>query len=408
MAYDGWIEFNGVEIVNLSRVVQLSETLGIDTVWPDQASVDWIQTALSGVDYGLVTATPWYDSENPASEEFAGLVPLSFVGLGDSSVTSSTVEYVTNGGKSGKARDATLPIVASVAIVASTPRGADFGYRWLDRTLRDGGADDFCAGARMEYFSYKGGEAATPLRLHYRDVSLTRGVSVTSKRDTYCSATWLATFTLSANDPFEYGTPSLGADDVGGGSSIPVFVMDCAGVDTTPLYDPLNSPFVDPPTAPNFYPEGWELLPGTEMDRFVEPLANPNASALNVVPLVRLNAQSPARFVRVCVWSESQPDDAACGPLWSCVVSYLPASGSTEHFVIDGEQQAAYMETPTGFRRAESLIFASHRAEPINWTSFNDDEGLFVTLDIISGSDAEGYDGAGTVRASVELIYKSD
>lgn len=215
MAYDGWLVFNGVEIVNLARTTQIAERRNIDSVWVTSESVEWIQSALYGYDedYGNVALAPWYDEDHPASSEFAGIVPLSLVGLDDSTREATTIEYLTDGGSSGRSRSKTLPIVASMAIVASTPRGADFGKRWLARALaaEGDGTRTFCSGADLEYFVSRFDPTEdTPPTAWRRDVSLTRGVTVTRKRDTPCSVIWWVTFTLTAHDPFEYGQ----SDDV--------------------------------------------------------------------------------------------------------------------------------------------------------------------------------------------------
>src|SRR5690554_4541713 len=98
MAYEGWMTLDGVEIFNLSRTVQLAQTLGIDTVRVSSTSVAWIQTALGGTGYHLIANAPWYDAQVPASQEFAGFVPLAMAGLDDSTMESTPVEYVTDGG----------------------------------------------------------------------------------------------------------------------------------------------------------------------------------------------------------------------------------------------------------------------------------------------------------------------
>lgn len=213
MGYDGWLEYNGIEVVNLSRTAQLAEALGIDTVWNTPESVAWIQTALGGVGYNDISEAPWYDPGYPASSEFAGIVPLAFTGLDDSTMESTPVEYITDGGHSGKPRNATLPLVANVAIIASTPRGADFGKRWMDRVFRSG-ADEraFCSGSDLRYFRWP--SVDSPIA-HRRDVRQTRGTSVTRKRNNHCSATWTATFTLTAADPFEYSDATELLDGLG-------------------------------------------------------------------------------------------------------------------------------------------------------------------------------------------------
>lgn len=202
MAYDGYVEYNGSELINLSRTAQLAETLGVDSVRLRKASLAWIQTDRSGSGYNSVANAPWYDSGYPASAEFAGIIPVSVDGLDTSTLESSATEYTTDGGHSGKPRNTTLSVVFDVIIVALTERGAEFGLRWLNRRLRDSGAQVFGTGANLRY--YRWGAIGSPLA-HRRDVRLTRGTSITRKRNSPCAVTWFANFTMTAADPYEYG-----------------------------------------------------------------------------------------------------------------------------------------------------------------------------------------------------------
>lgn len=410
MAYDGWLEYNGVEVVNLSRTAQLAETLGIDSVWINPSSVAWIQAELGGIDYDIVTTAPWYDAGFPASAEFAGIIPLGFPGLDDSTTEASTVEYITDGGRSGKQRNATLPIVASVAIVASTDRGAEYGKRWMDTVLRNRGARTFCAGVDLRYFRYVG--AGAPVA-HRRDVRLTRGSSVTRKRSTDCSVTWLVTFTLTCDDPFEYSDPvdvlaGLGGvtptGDVINSGSLVLTQQSCPVYDYTPLYDPLYPALVPSPTAPDFYPAGWDIAEGMTFERFWARVTPTEPSTLNMVPLIMLSTLTEARMVRVSIWPSTSATDDQCDPLFSVVVAYLPANTD---FYVDGELQASYVWD--GFspavRRTDSLVYGPD-AKPVEWASFNDPVSLLVTLDLFAESG--DYEGSGDVRASLALISKSD
>lgn len=410
MAYDGWIEYNGVELVNLSRTAQLAQTLGITTVWTTPSSVRWIQDELGGVAYNDITEAPWYDPGYPASTEFAGIMPLSFAGLDDSSVTSAPIEYIGDGGHAGITRNATLPIVASVAVIASTDRGAEFGKRWMDRMLRSSTSNMFCAGADLRYFRYEGEGAP---RVHRREVSLTRGSSITRKRRGSCSAMWTVTFTLTAHDSYEYGEEVPVVGNLGGVASGPgirtsgsmaIVQGTCPQYDYTPIYDPLYPAMVPSPTAPNFLPAGWGIEVGQTFQRHwarVDPI---EPSALLAVPVITLTSSVEARRVRVSVWPNASATNDQCDPLFSAVVSYLPAN---QQFVIDGEQKASYLWD--GFspavRRTDSLVY-SPDANPVQWTAFNDPAGLLVTLDVFA--DSSGYEGDGTIRAALAMVPKSD
>lgn len=420
MAYDGWIEFDGQELVNLSRTAQLAETLGIDVLWTDPASVQWIEDALTGSDYDVITEAPWYDVGFPASAEFAGVVPLSIVGLDDSTLEATTIEYNTNGGASGKPRNKTLPLVANVAIIASTSRGADYGKRWLDRRLRAGGARTFCSGSDLRYFQFPQGEGEpVPPQMHRRDVTLTRGTSVTRKRATSCSATWLVTFTWTANDPFEYGDEVLRFLNLGSGvvshdpamdvtyGQVALVEQECPAYDYSPIYDPLYPALVPSPTVPDFYPAGWHLVPGMTFERYWVRFPPLEPSTLNVVPVMRLTTNVAARLLRISVWpSTADPAIDFCEPMWTAIVSYLPAN---LEFVIDGEQEASYAWDGVSpeVRRTDSLVYGTD-ARPIEWTSFSDADNLLVTLDILNDTGSGEYDGDGEVRMAMSLVPKSD
>lgn len=419
MATDQWLEFGGVELINLSRTAQLAEVLGIDTVWTDPASVQWVQNAFNALDYDVITTAPWYDAGYPASAEFAGLVPLSVVGLDDSTLEAATTEYITDGGSSGSARNKTLPLVFNVAIVASTAQGAEFGKRWLSRVLKGSGAGYFCAGSSLKYFRWEGGGSETA---HRRNVSLTRAPSVTRKRATHCSVTWLVTFTLTANDPFEYSDELPQFQGLGGGFALvdtsfigavedsgtltDLVEIPCAEYIYAPVYDPLYPALLPPPTAPDFYPEGWALLPGVEFTRHWVRLNPTEPTTVNLVPLIYLKSDYAARMVRVSIWPGDAATDVRCGPLWTAIVSYLPGNADGM-FILDGEQSAAYVwdgdDVPV--RRADSLVFGTD-AKPMDWAAFNDDTGLLVTLDY-APSLAET-DGGDSIEVAVSFMQKSD
>lgn len=414
MSYDGYIKYGDVELINLSRTVQLADALGIDLLRTDPDDVSWIRSVIGGEDYSVITNAPWYDAGYPPSAEFAGIVPLSIAGLDDSTVESSTTEYITNGGSSGKARNGTLSVVANVALVASTARGAEFGKRWLDRVLTGGGNRTFCSGENLRYFRTQQdvGKPA-PAQVHRRDVTLGRGTSVTRKRVADCATMWLVTFTWTANDPFEYEDEidqftGLGGAVSGAGvassGSVALTEQDCPVYDYSPVYDPIFPALVPPPSAPDFYPDGWELLPGVTIDRSWVRLNPVEPSSLGLVPIITLRCDTPVRMVRVSIWPGLSDVTDFCGALWQGVVSYIPPNMD---FVIDGEQEAAYVWD--GFsplvRRSDTLLHGAD-ARPIRWPAFNDADGLLVTLDVLDIGSGD-YDG-GDVRASLAFVPKSD
>jgi len=409
------MEFNGREVFNLSRTAQLSEVMGISAVQVMPERVAWIQAALGGVNYQDVTTAPWYDAGFPASSEFAGIIPLSVAGLDDSTLTSEPTEYITDGGNPGRARSGTLTIVSNVVLVATTDRGAEYGKRWLARTLADTGRRAAHVGAVMRYFQYEG--AGAPI-VHRRNVKMTRGLSITRKRSADCNVTWMVTYTMNSGDPFEYGAPvkrvaSLGAAQAAAPAGAPplqaqgnlsLVQSPCPSFDYTPVYDPAHPALVPAPQAPSILPLGWNIETGMAFKRYWARVDPVEPSGLLSVPVITLTATQEARRVRVQVWPSDSLNDDQCDPLFSATVAYLPPNVD---FVIDGEAKSAYTwdRFSPGVRRSDSLVYGPN-ARPLQWAAFSDHSALLVTLDIFTVSGAD--EGGGTVRAALNLVPKSD
>lgn len=415
MAEISWVEFGGEEIFNVSRTVQLAKTLGINSVRIHPSSVSWIDAALGATGYGDITEAPWYDPRNPASEEFAGALPLDITGLDESSMSASTTEYITDGGNSDKPRNSTQPMVARVVLVAKTDRGAEFGRRWLYQRLRKSATGSFCAGADFFYFRYARNDSP---KAHRRDVVLSRGASITGKRRAACSTLWTISFTWTANDPFEYGDPVGILEDLGdpagpsaSGSgvildsgSLALTETPCPVYDYTPIYDPLYPALVPPPTAPDFLPDGWGISPGMSFTRYWAEVDAVSPLGLVTVPFITLSSATEARMVRVSLWAGGTDPSSFCDALFTAVVSYLPAG---VNFYIDAEQKAAYIWDGVSplVRRADTVLYGPDAA-PIDWSDVDDSMGLMVSLDIFDTDT--GVQGEGDVRASLALIPKSD
>lgn len=405
MAHDGWFDFNGSELVNISRTAQLAESLGVDGVWVNPSDVAWIDDEVGGSDYAVVANAPWYDAAHAPSSEFAGVVPLSFTGLDGNSLEAPVTEYVLGGGRVGSPVRKVLPIVASVALVGTTERGVEYGVRWLSQLLL-GASPRACSGGVLTYFQHGG--AGAP-RIHRRNVGLTRGVNITQKRSGDCSVIWLATFTLTAGESPEYSEPEfllgeLGAPLAVGPSvlsngSLPVPFSRCPSYDYSPVYDPQNPALVSAPSSPNFYPTGWVPQDGSVLDRFWAKVAIHGPSDLPVVPIITLRAvDQAARMVRVSIFDAGAPLDAQCEALWTATVAYLPPG---QDLIIDGEERAAYVLLGNGGRRrADSLVYGPD-ASPIIWADISGADSLLVTMDIGASSVNS------TVRASLSTVKKA-
>lgn len=416
MANDGYYGLGGEELSNHSRLVQLADAMGINAVRLTKDKTDWVQQTRGGVGYGNVANAPWYDPGYPASAEFAGIMVQEVRGIDDSTLESSVTEYVGAGGSNGKQRNATLTMVWSVVIVASTERGADFGKRWLDRRLAGTIQPGSCGGRELDYYRFANSAA---VKVHRRNVATSRSTSVLRKRTSKCQTLWWATFTLTAGDPFEYGeeisrvtaigqaTNATGPAVTSSGGQV-IVQESCPVFDYSPIFDPLYPAMIAPPVVPNYYPDGWGITPGMSFQRRWARLSALEPSALLSVPVIKLTSTTEARMVRVSLWDSLSPTNDQCGWLWSAVITYLPANLP---IYIDGEQEAAYAwdGASPNVRRSDSLLYDPD-AKPMDWTAFPDFGNMLMTLDTMAIPPAQGggYQGGGNVRATLSLVAKSD
>lgn len=428
MAYEGFFVTgdsiaSADEMFNVARTVWLAREHGVSAVRIRPESVTWMAD-MAGGETALrdITTAPWFDAANPVSREFLGFVPLSMEGLGDSTMASAPIEYVTNGGNPGRARHPMTSIVGNVTLVALSPRGAEYGKRWLTNRLRRLGGDG-CGGGVIAYFPTPGGDV--PPRFMQR-VKTTRAPVTTRRSDRACHSTLGLTFTLTAGDPFEYSTPLEVIGEMGGGSattgyavvdsgSVALVEDSCPTYNYNPVYDPKFPALVPSPTAPNFLPGGWELAPGMTFDRQWARLDTMGAliasSFTDVVPTFVLDSLTDARMVRVSIFPPGSDPEDQCGALFSAVVSYLPGapnrSGPYVRLTLDGVREEAYVwDTANPPRRADSLVY-SPTAGPVEWASFPFTDGLLVTLDLFAGSDGT-LAGDGSTRMALMLSAKSD
>jgi len=416
MGYDGHIMYGDVELVNIYRSACLASKMGLGILRYQPTPLAWIADRMVAEgrarrDDFDVTNAPWYSANHPASAEFAGLIPLGIAGLDDSSLSAETLEFTSSGGSSGTARNTTQSLVWSAIIIAKTERGADYGKRWIDKIMS--GPRKRTGRFRVNLTYLRTADSTSPL-VHRRLVSLTRGTSVTRKTKHKCASSWLVTFTMTCDDPFEYTKPMTALNTLGGTNtaagpgiksqgSLSLAEETCSGFDYTPLYDPQYPALVSVPRVPDFYPDGWDVTVGEAYTRYWARINSVDQDGSRLVPKISLTTGADARMVRVSIWDELNPNDVKCGPLFSVTATYVPA-GQT--MTIDGEQERVYAWDGSSalVRLADSVVFGMG-ALPIEWASFTDRAGLLITLDVFT---AARHGGDGSLRANVSLIGKTD
>lgn len=260
MAWSGYFQFDGSEIINSQRVEQYAKNLHLPWFRPVYRTDSLGYMLGDGLAYRtpLLDNAPWMDDDVDESSDFLGLYPLEIVGLENSTRQATIVESTKNGGVVRGVRHGTKTVVFSALLIGLTEDAVDYGQRWLKSILNgapcDGGD---CSGADLCFLSaepimelphptdgsilmvdsdgyggpfyaygegpyggaitevvpptikpapFNGDECLEPLWRSHRSVTTTVGPDITSKRVlSDGSHVWAVTFTMVAGIPYQFG-----------------------------------------------------------------------------------------------------------------------------------------------------------------------------------------------------------
>lgn len=138
MAWSGYFALGQdetlIEIINVARTEAYATQAGLQWFRPVYNS-DLLPAAVGDQIYHspALDNAPWYDVDNGASAEFFGFYPLNVTGIEDSTRDSQVVESTQDGGIPGRLRYGTKTAVFAGILIASSERGAEYGFRWLNR-----------------------------------------------------------------------------------------------------------------------------------------------------------------------------------------------------------------------------------------------------------------------------------
>lgn len=419
MSWDGYFTFDGREFINVARTEAYADAA--DAYWFRNQIEPHNLAGLLGDSAYTDPATddaPWYDPDRPESAEFIGFYPLNVDGLDSSSRQSEVVESTGEGGVPGKVRHGTKSLVFNGLLLATTHRGAEYGSRWLRRTLLGAPcsprAHDYGLGTALTYLaappSRENGSEGDPaemrnLRRTYLRASVNVGPTVTGKREiSSCGGqVWMVTFTATIGNPFAYGDPlpiltgwmdplvanpwAPTATD-GTISAAATFVeVECGEDVWAPIYDPLCAAVIEPPAPPSL-PLGC-FTPPVDWTRQVVVIPAENIPLWDaMVPIVEVTAVTEVRNLRIRIYddpSESlDPDATPCAWSADMVIGYIP-EGAT--LTIDGMREEVWVETSTGaLRRADTLVFATD-GTPFQWPMLSCGSQQQVTVDFEDAAD---------------------
>jgi hypothetical protein len=433
VAWDGYFEYAGTEIINVAR----AERYARDTQWFRPSFENDSLAVLLGDTYNspMQDDAPWTDPANLDSYSFFGVYPLEITGVDDSTRTSTPVESTLDGGIAGRIRHQTKTVVFNVALMAASEAGVQYGYDWLKQALLGGACSvrgsNICAGSDLCFLSSSPvvdpyypiehiEDCLTPYLRGLRRVVFNSGPTITAKRDmSDGGAVWTATFTCVAGDPWVFGAedPVLAgmfetADPWVGGAPEGAVLnttgllyneVDCLPPTYQPVADPLCPAVILPPAPPSIT-LSCATIPRTWTRRlFTIPKERvPLWGEVSPTLTVRTPVDDDVRNLRVRFYVDQFGDgvlnDDPCGYCGDIVISYIPAAST---LVLDASSEQVYVESGNGLRRrADSVVFATD-GTPFEWPHLSCGIGYIVTLDLprIGATLPAGVDFSLTSRA---------
>lgn len=149
MAWDGYFQYAGTEIVNVARTEAYAKAAGATWFRPVFKAEALPFMLGDGLNYrtALIDDAPWVDPDFPESLDFYGFYPLDVSGIEDSTRTSTVTESLGDGGTPGRIRNATKSLVFNGLILAGNEASAEYGMKWLKQALMGGACGTSIAGA---------------------------------------------------------------------------------------------------------------------------------------------------------------------------------------------------------------------------------------------------------------------
>lgn len=401
MAWIGYYEYDGTEIINVSRTEAYAAAFGIG--WFKPLFNNHALGPMLGETYfsPIADDADWVDPDNADSFGFMGVYPLSVSGIEDSTINATITESVLDGGVVNRPRRNTRAVVFSAALVGVNEASVEYGLRWLRSALSGAPCQDSvdCAGSNLCYLSSVPllPEALPsdvmvcldPLLRSLHKVNATTGPSVTAKFDMPTGGcAWTVTWTLVAGTPYEFmvETPLVEDFPAPGFYINPAYPpvspphpwSNTAGDSFTdtpcpapvyqPVYDPACPFVISPPSVPSVpvscfsfptvFNRWWFKIPADLI-----PLYGASVPIVTIrTDLVEVRNLRMRFYADVLDLGDPELDPCAwCGDI---VFSYIPAGSN---LIFDAADKLLTIQTPgKPPRRADAVVYKSD-GTPFEW-----------------------------------------
>ncbi|MCL1900479.1 MAG: hypothetical protein FWG11_08235, partial [Promicromonosporaceae bacterium] len=152
--YDGYWTYDGVEIINVARLMAYRD----NGVTPPGVKIEDCTSVCDGLSEALghgpyrtplLDAPPWFSVNDPASADFAGVLPLEITGTDGSVRTVQMNDAVMGGARPSRPQYGARTIGVTALLLGRTTAGVQAGLTWLTSALHQGCAGGDCGGARL-------------------------------------------------------------------------------------------------------------------------------------------------------------------------------------------------------------------------------------------------------------------
>jgi len=453
MGYDGYMAFNGTEVVNSVRTASYVNNYGFAFV----IACSQCQGAAAGPYYDPVTdGAPWVDPAVPWSKDFLGFFGITVGGVTAATGSRSPLAKVGDGAVIGQMKHAQRELNVHAMGFALSEQGMSWGQSWLSSVLQAGSGIPSCgtpcSGVAISVKAWcpnctdDAAACAAANRSLFQSAIL-QGPEFTNKVQIGQSCgrgrpwMWDTDFLLGAGLPFAFQDPVVVATQVP--FTVPVLwpcvtwqshtpgsgvctLPDCSTnvfascMTWTPATDPscddpcgsgdgnclLNDPLCPAPTAPTPPARPNDPCLCVISMNPVTTMTNIPASTLPrtaaFVPILQVNAgvikdmrRILLRFYRasageVCTYANL----GTCDVMGEIGIPYLPA-GST--LLIDGRQQVAIVTCADG--RTETPILYTSDGPMAKWPVLGCSDAWCVA--VTADADNVGSDAWASVSVAV-------
>ena len=386
--FNGWLEYAGVEIINIARTRKYVETFlpGLSVV----CETAGLLSARGHSSYVSPTAdnAPWYKSARPATARFYGLFPGEVLGAEDSTRGVTAIELSGDGATFAKPRYAAHEIKITALALAADEEAMGEGLAWLRDALN--GTD--CVGGgcvdndmRMYAARPANGTSDNHMLRTFIRVEVIENVRVIKDFNSPNAVAKRVSFIFSAGAPWAF-TPKVLVGSVtpatGGSFSDPVG-EDC--YTTSNAYaDFVNDPFytaiAKPPQPPNVKPpniitvSSWKrqtlAVTQAEVDRWgrVTPVTTVTTGA------------GGATQLRIRFYGNAK---TGCDFDGEFLISYIPPNAT---MVLDAMRQEITIIKSNGKKVTGGHLVYGSGGLPLKWPSLGCWSSYTMAADILPGN----------------------